>query len=518
MKGKHFEDVPFLLLYSGFSFEYTFWFILCLVVVFYVKFLWNRRKLYIYSWKIEGPFALPIIGAAHHFLGLNSTGFLKKAELIQSRYKKIVKVWIGHKLHFIIKDPKYIEKILTSPETVEKDYFYENYSAVLGPGIFTNPDRIWKKERKLLGPTMNKLVLNRYINKFSECGLEFVQYLDNHIGESDLDLTLLAAKYSTDTFIRTSMCAQNVPKHIENIDLGYCLKCITKIGSAKYLNIFYHINALWSLTTLKKEFDKYVNLMHKVTKSYIQMRKSEHNRINQYTHTESFTEKPETITHFLDTLFQDNNFTEDEIASQAETFLAAATEPVSIAICSVLIMLAMYPDMQEKVYEEAVAVLGQDGGVTDYNLPLLKYTERVIKETLRLFPPALIFSRLVTKDLDLGDVVLPEGSSATIMPLFIHRNSEYWDEPLKFDPDRFLPEKLNTRHPCTFIPFSFGPRNCIGHQFGMMTLKTVIAMTVRQFHVHTHYNTIEDIDLTFGPVFSFALGDKVRFERRIEEK
>ncbi|XP_072375797.1 cytochrome P450 4C1-like, partial [Diabrotica undecimpunctata] len=171
-----------------------------------------------------------------------------------------------------------------------------------------------------------------------------------------------------------------------------------------------------------------------------------------------------------------------------------------------------------KVYEEAVAVLGQDGGVTDSNLSLLKYTERVIKETLRLFPPALIFSRLVTKDLDLGDVVLPEGSSATIMPLFVQRNSDYWHEPLKFDPDRFLPEKLSTRHPCTFIPFSFGPRNCIGHQFGMMSLKTVIAITVRQFHVLTGYKTVEDIDLTFGPVFSFALGDKIRFERRIEKE
>ncbi|CAG9836960.1 unnamed protein product [Diabrotica balteata] len=487
MSGTYFENIRCMFLYFGFSFKYSmFWIILCLVVILYVKFLWRRRKLYIYSWKIHGPFALPIIGAAHHFIGLSSTDFLKKAELIQKRYKKIVKVWIGHKLHFIIKEPKYIEKILTSPETVEKDYFYENYSAVLGPGIFTNPDTVWKKQRKLLGPTMNKLVLNTYIHKFSECS--------------------------------TSMCAEQVPEHIKKIDLGYCLKCITKIGSSKYLNIFYHINALWNLTSLKKEFDKYVNLMHEVTKSCIHMRKSQHNQINQYTYTESFTEKPETITHFLDALFQGNHFTEDEVASQAETFLAAATEPVSIAICSVLIMLAMHPDMQEKVYEEAVAVLGQVGGVTDSNLPLLKYTERVIKETLRLFPPALIFSRLVTKDLDLGDVVLPEGSSATIMPLFIHRNSDYWHEPLKFDTDRFLPEKLSTRHPCTFIPFSFGPRNCIGQQFGLMSLKTVIAITVRQFHVLTDYKTVEDIDLTFGPVFSFALGDKIRFERRIEKE
>lgn len=64
--------------------------------------------------------------------------------------------------------------------------------------------------------------------------------------------------------------------------------------------------------------------------------------------------------------------------------------------------------------------------------------------------------------LSAGTCVLPEGSSALFSTVNIHRNPNYWPDPLRFDPDRFLPEEVAKRHPCCFIPFSYGPRNCIG--------------------------------------------------------
>ncbi|KAJ8949165.1 hypothetical protein NQ314_008287, partial [Rhamnusium bicolor] len=62
------------------------------------------------------------------------------------------------------------------------------------------------------------------------------------------------------------------------------------------------------------------------------------------------------------------------------------------------------------------------------------------------------------------EAVLPKGSSAYFSPIHVHRNPKYWPDPLKFDPDRFLPEEIAKRHPCTFIPFSYGSRNCIGKE------------------------------------------------------
>lgn len=86
----------------------------------------------------------------------------------------------------------------------------------------------------------------------------------------------------------------------------------------------------------------------------------------------------------------------------------------------------------------------------------------MIKETLRLFPGAPFVGRIVSEDVDLGDFVIPRGANIVIGYLHLHRSEQYWEEPLKFDPDRFLPERSQNRHPYTWLPFSGGLRNCVG--------------------------------------------------------
>lgn len=108
-------------------------------------------------------------------------------------------------------------------------------------------------------------------------------------------------------------------------------------------------------------------------------------------------------------------------------------------------------------------MLGPDNLPTLEDLPKLKYTERVIKESLRVFPGAPFVARVVEEDVDLGDVVIPRGANIGLGYLHLHRSEKYWKEPLKFDPDRFLPERLINRHPYTWLPFSGGPRNCVGN-------------------------------------------------------
>ncbi|KAI2474361.1 hypothetical protein C4B38_000445, partial [Diabrotica virgifera virgifera] len=115
----------------------------------------------------------------------------------------------------------------------------------------------------------------------------------------------------------------------------------------------------------------------------------------------------------------------------------------------------------QKVFEELIDILGPDRRVFPDDLPQMKYLERVVKETLRLFPAVPLLARTLQDDIDAGDMVFPSGSSVLVGTVFVHRNPVHWPDPLKFDPDRFLPENAAKRHPCTYIPFSYGPRNCI---------------------------------------------------------
>ena len=93
----------------------------------------------------------------------------------------------------------------------------------------------------------------------------------------------------------------------------------------------------------------------------------------------------------------------------------------------------------------------------------LKYLECCIKETARLFPSAPLVERKVTEDIELNGYRIPAGTSVTCSIFALHRNKEYFEDPLDFKPDRFLPDQAAGRHPFAYVPFSGGPRNCIGN-------------------------------------------------------
>lgn len=114
----------------------------------------------------------------------------------------------------------------------------------------------------------------------------------------------------------------------------------------------------------------------------------------------------------------------------------------------------------------------------------------------------------------LGELTVPSGSTSILCILHTHRSEKYWPEPLKFDPDRFLPEEVAKRHPYAFMPFSGGPRNCIGKKFGLMMIKCIIAQLIRRFKITTPYKRIEDIKLKQDIITKPVDGFNVRLTLR----
>jgi cytochrome P450 family 4 len=178
----------------------------------------------------------------------------------------------------------------------------------------------------------------------------------------------------------------------------------------------------------------------------------------------------------------------------------------------VLYNLAKLPEIQQKAFE----VLGDDllKPVTMADLNRLDYLDKVIKETLRLFPSVPFFTRTMPEDVLLGGFEIPAGTSVLISPYLLGRNPNVYPDPMNFDTSRFDVGATNERkNPFAYIPFSAGSRNCIGQKFAMLEIKSLAAKVLRNFELSITKENEElplSIDLILKPIKGPVMSVKSR--------
>ncbi|PSN35331.1 Cytochrome P450 4c3 [Blattella germanica] len=115
----------------------------------------------------------------------------------------------------------------------------------------------------------------------------------------------------------------------------------------------------------------------------------------------------------------------------------------------------------------------------------MKYLERCLLETLRLFPAVPVIGRRTTHDIILGDYKVPAGCELMIPIMLVHRQKKHFLHPNEFNPDNFLHENIQQRHSFAYLPFSAGPRNCIGQRFALLELKALVSTVLRSHRVES---------------------------------
>ena len=167
-----------------------------------------------------------------------------------------------------------------------------------------------------------------------------------------------------------------------------------------------------------------------------------------------------------------------EVRDQVLVFLLAGHETTSTALTYALYLLGRHADVQETVRTEVDAVGGMPTAEQAARLP---YTTMVLKETMRLFPSAPMTGRRAVADDEIGGYRVPAGADVLIVPWVTHRHPAFWDQPARFDPERFTPEREKARHRYAWYPFGGGPRACIGQYFSMLESTIALAGLVQNF-------------------------------------
>jgi cytochrome P450 len=168
----------------------------------------------------------------------------------------------------------------------------------------------------------------------------------------------------------------------------------------------------------------------------------------------------------------------EQLIDNLLTFLAAGHETTAKALTWTLYLLARAPEWQERIRREVAEVVGT-APINHGHLDALAVTRQVLKESMRLYPPAPVMNRVAATDMVLGGRKIVKGTLIVIPIYAIHRHRRLWTEPDMFDPTRFAADREKAYARAQYMPFGFGPRFCIGMSFAMMEAQALLATLVR---------------------------------------
>nr|XP_041630468.1 probable cytochrome P450 313a2 [Drosophila kikkawai] len=217
-------------------------------------------------------------------------------------------------------------------------------------------------------------------------------------------------------------------------------------------------------------------------------------------------------------LYQSGDLTYDEVRDECSSLIVVSFDTTALTVANTLILLAMHPEYQERVFNELKEVFptAEDCELNEKHLKKLVYLERVVNETLRLIPTVPIDPRKTTQPLTLSNgVTIPKGLTIGIDLFHTHRNTDFWGpEASKFNPDNFLPANIQDRHPFAYLPFLKGRRTCLG----MSHLKyskdiPAVARILRNYKLSTSFR-YEDLVFVDNISIKLAKQPLLEFQRR----
>lgn len=456
----------------------------------------------------------------------------------------LFRLWLGQEPVVCVWKPEMVELVLNDSFLLEKSYHYDFLRPWLGNGLLTSPGRIWRPRRKLLVPSFHFNILQAFVPVFERKSKHLVRNLERKLRETPeqqgklnfeghrksivVDITPVITACTLDAICETIMGVSIDAQESPNNDYCQSIYIVGETFLERIIQPRYWLDWIFRRTELGKLYNYHLNKLHSFTRTVIREKKREklsglkseneldgttkcehantlgmniqvldRTSVDQY-EAKNKKRAPKLPKAFLDLLLDkiildsggEQKLSDEEVREEVDTFMFEGHDTTAMALSWTLFLLGHNRHVQEKLWQEVDKLFAEQlMGVTEDeeddlqldHLKSLKYLDCVIKEALRLCPSVPFIGRKTTNDIKMGEYTIPPGSVIFVLIYQLHRNSAIYPNPEQFDPDRFLPENLIGRHPFSYVPFSAGPRNCIGQKFAMAEMKTILLHLLRNF-------------------------------------
>ncbi|OQR71774.1 cytochrome P450 4V2-like [Tropilaelaps mercedesae] len=430
--------------------------------------------------------------------------FFREIARVIKRFRKegCFTIFIGTVPNLMIYRADHIEKVLSSTVNITKGTYYSFLHPWLGLGLLTSTGSKWKTRRKLLTPAFHFRILDEFATVMNEQAKIFVGRMGAKSPTEDIVpyVTAVTLDIVCETVMGVRMKSQttgNGRKYLNSLKaLGHRL--LDRIQSPSQW-----IEFLYRFTQASRDNARDLKELHSFTEKLINERKAElqaePDKLEEMAATEGGIRK--STKPFLDLLLIEHmkrkTMSITDIREEVDTFLFEGHDTTSMGITWAIYLLGLHSDVQKKIQKEIDDIFHGDteAKVTAEHIKKMKYLEIAVKETQRLFPPVPVISRTVTKEFKLDGKAVPVGTQVICHIWELHKDPDVFPDPFKFDPDRFLPENSTGRSPFAFVPFSGGPRNCIGQRFALLEEKILLVHLLRKYNLKS-FDPLEKINIT----------------------
>ncbi len=362
----------------------------------------------------------------------------------------------GTERAYIVSNPDFIKHVLVEKAwNYSKDTFINgSFKNAIADGLLVTEGEFWSRQRRIMRPAFHQQRLFQLGSGMTEATLDMLDRWDGLAGSDELldmaeEMHNLTLRITT-----TSLFGADLLQKMED--------AVTQFQRGLELMV----------NPDRPEFAAAVKRLEAVTYEIIEERRRHP------------TDSADLLTMLLDARDEETGqgMTDQQLRNEMMTLILAGHETTANALTWTWHLLSRNPEAMDRMRAELRSVLG-DRVPTHEDLPSIAYTRRVLEESLRLYPPAWIVGRRALGDDRLGDTDIVAGSVVAMSPYIVHRHPRYWDDPERFDPDRFTKDQMAGRKTFAYFPFGGGPRLCIGHNMALIEAQLVLATAARRFDV-----------------------------------
>ncbi|KAM7341963.1 uncharacterized protein ACRADG_009556 [Cochliomyia hominivorax] len=422
-------------------------------------------------------------------------------------------MWVGPFPIFLTRDPKTAKNILMSKNCINKPSIILNgLTLTLGLGLVSASDPWWSRHRKVLNKAFSNKNLLSFIPLFNKEVNRIIEQIDRSLEKGEhMELMELFEKLTLKIASATILKRDLDPQTIAFAKMVEYIKEIAEYVSDALINVFCKIDIIFQLrklTRFKKGVKGVIFYKELINESWCNLKEN---------NTGDYPEMNSALDYVLNGV-KENVLYEEEICSSILHLFFGAFDTTASTSFYALVFLAMFPEYQQRLYDEIMSILptNSDSDLTWEVLNKFSYLEMVLNETMRLAPAIPQIAREVCHEnltVDNG-FTIPVGQCLVIDIFSLHRSKEIWGPNANvFNPNNFLPSNVDSRDPFTFIPFVKGIRFCIGGKYAMISLKISLIKILKRYRVTTDFK-YEDLQFQNQTVLKLVKVPQLYFQRR----